>query len=76
MPTLKNVDTVVWIFAIIAGIIFLVILLVGLCAFISDFSAQLKHINNEIRRTSGAERQYYLRKKRRLWLSLIPFVKP
>ena len=76
MPALKNVDTVVWIFAIIAGIIFLVILLVGLCSFISDFSAQLKQINNEIRRTSGAERQYYLRKKRRLWLSLIPFVKP
>ena len=30
---------------------------------------------NEIGRTTGAERRHWIRQKRRLWLSLIPFVK-
>ena len=56
-------------------VIFSVLLLVGLASFINDFSQELKYLNNEIGRTTGAERRHYIRQRRRLWLSLIPFVK-
>ena len=39
------------------------------------FSKELRYLNMEIRRTRGAERRHYLRRRRKLWLSLIPFVK-
>ena len=50
-------------------------LFVGLCLFINDFSRELKYLNGEIGRTEGAERRHWIRQKRRLWLSWIPFVK-
>ena len=51
-------------------------LLVSACvSFFQDFSTELKYLNNEIRRTDGAERRYWIKRKRKLWLSLIPFVK-
>lgn len=37
------------------------------------FSRELQYIKLEIGRTRGAERKYWKRKKRRLWLSLLPF---
>ena len=57
------------------GLVISVLLLIGLASFINDFSQELKYLNNEIGRTSGAERRHYVRQRRRLWLSLIPFVK-
>lgn len=54
---------------------FLVLLLFGFAQFINEFSQELKYLNNEIGRTSGEERQYWIRRRRQLWLSLIPFVK-
>lgn len=50
-------------------------LLMYLCLFFQKFSAELRYLNIEIERTEGAERKYWIRKRRRLWLSLIPFVK-
>ena len=50
-------------------------LLVSLARFITDFSAELRILNIEIKRSEGEEREYYLHQRRRLWLSLIPFVK-
>jgi len=50
-----------------------VLLLVGLTMKIGEFSRELKYINIEIGRTTGAERRYWKREKRRLWLSLLPF---
>lgn len=61
-------------FLFIAGIL-LVAFAVWLAVFISRFSRELRYINNEIARTDGAERRRWLRRRRRLWLSLIPFVK-
>lgn len=52
---------------------FTVVLLVGLTAKINDFRHDLDYLNREIARTQGAERKYWKREKRRLWLSLLPF---
>ena len=54
---------------------FLILLLFGFAQFLNDFSQELKYLNNEIGRTSGEERRYWIHRRRQLWLSLIPFVK-
>ena len=75
MPEANNPDTeLYWLIGIVA-VFFLILLLFGLVSFINDFSQELRYLNNEIRRTDGAERRHYIRQRRRLWLSLIPFVK-
>lgn len=61
-------------------IIIIIILAFGIfCAvltyFVNDFLPELKYLNIEIRRSVGHEKRYYKRKRRRLWLSLLPFVK-
>lgn len=53
--------------------IFVIVLLVGVTMKINHFSRDLNHINTEIARTNGSEREYWKREKRRLWLSLLPF---
>ena len=75
MPEANNLDTELWILIGIVAAIILFGLLVGLCVFINDFSQELRYLKNEIQRTEGAERRHWIRQKRRLWLSLIPFVK-
>ena len=52
---------------------FAIVFLVGLTAKINDFRHELDYLNREIARTEGAEREYWKREKRRLWLSLLPF---
>ena len=75
MPEANNPDTeLYWLIGIVA-VIFLLILIVVFAQFINDFSRELKYLNNEIGRTTGAERRHWIRQRRRLWLSLIPFVK-
>lgn len=44
-------------------------------ALIVKFAMWLKYLNSEIGRTDGSERRYWKRQKRRLWLSIIPFVR-
>lgn len=39
------------------------------------FTRELRRLKNEIGRTYGAERKRWVHRKRRLWLSLLPFVK-
>lgn len=76
MPQTTNTDIVEPLrLAGIAVVILAIFLLIRLARFLNDFSQELKYINTEIRRTSGSERRYWLYKRRRLWLSLIPFVK-
>ena len=43
--------------------------------WITAFMRELKYVNDEIGRNTGRERQRWIRRRRRLWLSLIPFVK-
>ena len=59
----------------IVVLFFLIIILFGIALFLNNFSKELKYLNNEIGRTYGAEQKYWIRQRRRLWLSLIPFVK-
>ena len=75
MPEVNNPDTELWILVGIIAFLILLGLLVGLCLFVKDFLQELEYINMEIQRTDGSERRYWIRKRRRLWLSLIPFVK-
>ena len=75
MPEVNNTDAEFYVLIHIFALIVLVFVLYGLCSFINDFSAELRYLNNEIKRTEGAERRHYIRKRKRLWLSLIPFVK-
>lgn len=58
-------------FAILALPIILV--LIGLR--INEFMQELRYLNTEISRTTGEQRRHWLRCRRRLWLSLIPFVR-
>ena len=75
MPEESNLDAGIWLLVGIVAIFFLILLLFGLVTFINDFSSELRYLNSEIGRTTGGERRYWKRQKRRLWLSLIPFVK-
>lgn len=63
-----------WLIGIAAAFV-LALLLYGLATFINDFSNELRYLNNEINRTRGAERMKWIKRRRKLWLSLIPFVK-
>ncbi len=74
MLEVNNPDTVLyWLIGLVA-VFFLTLILFGLVSFFNDFSQELKYLNNEIARTYGSERRYWIRRRRRLWLSLIPFV--
>lgn len=71
----NNPDTeLYWLIGIVVAF-FLILLLFGLVNFINGFSSELRYLNSEIGRTTGGERRYWIRQRRRLWLSLIPFVK-
>jgi len=54
---------------------FLILLLAGLISFLDGFTQELDYLNTEIKRSTGEQRKYWIRQRRRLWLSLIPFVK-
>ena len=73
--TQNNSDNGAYILLVILVIFFLVLLVFGAVSGLRSFSQELKILNCEIRRTRGAERKHYIRQRRRLWLSLIPFVK-
>lgn len=75
MPEESNLDAGLWLLVGIVAIFFLILLMFGLVTFINDFSSELRYLNNEIGRTIGEERKHWIRQRRRLWLSLIPFVR-
>lgn len=74
MP-LETPDTTWQIIIAVALFIILPFLIYALVTFSQDFSRELRLLKCEINRTDGAERKHWQRKKRRLWLSLIPFIK-
>lgn len=71
----NNSDNVLYVMGAIFIILILVGLFIRLCTFIEDFASELRYLNREIDRTDGSERRHWIRKRRKLWLSLIPFVK-
>ena len=71
----NNTDLLTYILVGIVVVFVVSLLMFGLVSFINDFSHELRYLNCEIQRTDGAERRHWIRQRRRLWLSLIPFVK-
>ena len=71
----KKRDTGFYILIGIIGFFLLIGLLFGLAQFLNDFMSELRYLNNEIGCTDGEKCKHWIRQRRRLWLSLIPFVK-
>ena len=68
-------DKELWILIILFGCLIGIGLLFSFASWLNDFSSELRYLNNEIGRTDGSERRYWKRQTRRLWLSIIPFVR-
>lgn len=63
---------------ILAGVIaaaVLVLLIVRFAMWLQSFLMELRYLNKEIERTSGEEKERWIRRKKRLLLSWIPFVR-
>ncbi len=63
--------SVVGMLGVIIGAVFIVFFIIWL----HDFLFELRNVNDEINRNEGRERKYWTSRRRRLWLSLIPFVR-
>lgn len=68
----SGIDYVEVLMAIVCVLIGLPILIVTVQR-VDRFRDDLSYINEEIERTVGAEQQAWKARKRRLWLSLLPF---
>ena len=75
MPEVNDLEPGLYLFVVLIAAFFLVLCVFGFVTFLKEFSSELRFINREIARTKGKERRYYIRRRRRLWLSLLPFVK-
>lgn len=64
-------DAIIGILLILVAAILAILLIVGFVTKINAFTRELDYINLEIGRTTGRERKYWKRAKRRLWLSLL-----
>lgn len=53
----------------------LILLCLWIVPLIIGFREELKYIDMEIQRTEGRERAHWEKKRRKLWLSLLPFVR-
>lgn len=61
---------------VIGGGVLAAVLFVATALWLPKFQRELRHVNLRIEQArSERERQHYLRRRRRLWLSLIPFVR-
>ncbi len=73
-PANPSDSLIYFLFGIIV-VLFLLFLLIGLVVFFKNFSLELQYINTEIRRSWGSEKKYWIKQRRRLLLSILPFVK-
>ena len=64
------------IFRLFLGISLVLAVALFLSVFIPwlrDFRHEMRYINMEIQRNEGRERERWVRRKKRLWLSILPF---
>ena len=64
--------------SLLTGILVVLAVVVFLAVFLPwlrDFRHEMRYINMEIQRNRGRERERWIKRKRRLWLSILPFVK-
>ena len=57
------------------GLILAAVFILFTVIWLHDFRFELRNINDEINRNEGEERKYWIARRRRLWLSLIPFIR-
>lgn len=55
-------------------IVFVLMIVLRLVFGFAAFKDELTYLNREIESSTGAEQIYWIRERRRLWLSLLPFV--
>lgn len=70
---IPEIDPITYVLLAIIVLVAAVLFLVALASRIYGFSRELNVINLEIQRTTGEEQKSWKRRKRRLWLSLLPF---
>ncbi|MBE6717890.1 MAG: hypothetical protein E7574_01355 [Ruminococcaceae bacterium] len=63
------------IIAFIVIIVFLFLFAVFTRWYLNEFLPELRYLNKEIRRTEGKEKSKWKRRRKKLFLSLIPFVR-
>lgn len=66
-------DTLTVLVIVLLAAVFVLILLWALMVKIEEFKAELDYINMELDRATGRSRAFWRKKKRQLWLSLLPF---
>lgn len=57
------------------GLILAAVFILFMVMWLQEFRFEIRNINDEINRNEGEERKYWIARRRRLWLSLIPFVR-
>lgn len=65
-------------FYMIFGIVIvflLVVLIVAFARWVHEFRRELRCLNADIRRTQGKEQEHWIQMRRKLWLSILPFVR-
>jgi len=67
-------DQSVILFIAVFAFLFLSLLTLYFVRWFNEFRRELRYLNTEIGRTEGRERRHYEKLKRKLYLSLIPFV--
>lgn len=72
---MKNIDQGIIVLIEAVLLLLLFVILIGFIQFSNEFITELQYLNSEIERTDGEERAYWISQRRRLWLSLLPFVK-
>ncbi len=67
---------IITLLSVMAGLVLLLVLSVGLASSVMQFRRELRYINDEISRSHHrSERRYWKKQKRRLWMSILPFVR-
>ncbi len=64
--------------SLITGVVLVLAVTFFLAVFLPwlrDFRHEMRYINMEIQRNRGREREHWVKQKRRLWLSILPFVR-
>lgn len=68
-------NTELWWLVGFVAIVFFLALLAVFVHFWMDFSKELKYLNGLIKYNKGTERSYWIQQRRKLLLSLLPFIK-
>ncbi len=68
-------DLSVYFLLAVCIVIFLPIVLFGFLRWFLYFRRELRYLRGEIHRTQGKRQKYWIQKRRKLWLSILPFVK-